>query len=221
MATHTIDLSGDVTLVLKIPSTHFAPLPKTPDAANPQTITGGSEAKPEVRIKVSGKHLSMASPMFERIISGNSKERVQTNGTPSVEIYVEGLDLEVFLILMNILHYKPQELPAQASVELVAKLGILADYYECVSVVRFYAVNWMTPTLMEMVPSTIGDTCMRDLMVRLWISWIFDLPEAFKYYSETLVQNSRGSIGLLGLPMPGRIISGFGFTVRLPGILTR
>lgn len=186
MATHTIDLSGDVILFLKAP--------KTTDVANPQTTTGESEAKPEVRIKVSGKHLSMASPMFERIISGSSKESVQINGTPAVEIHVEGWDIEAFLILMNILHCKPQELPAQASVELVARLGILAEYYECVAVVRFYVVNWMTPTLMEMVPSTTGDTYMRDLMVRLWISCIFDLPEAFKYHSETLMKSSRGLV---------------------------
>lgn len=139
----------------------------------------------------------------------------------AVKIHAEGWDIEALLVLMRMIHCKALALPAQASVELIAKLGVLGDYYECIPLVRCYAMNWITPSAMVLTVSAGDDTYVRDLMVRLWISWIFDQPEKFKIYCEMLMQGSRGTIGPFGLPMPADIIGGIGFIVCLRGILTQ
>lgn len=214
---HVIDPSGDDILVVKNPNPPFAPVPKT-TAAPPQVPADATQptteerASPDVHIKVSGKHLSMASPVLKKALMGSWKQNLNFKRDKAVEVHAEGWDIEeALLVLMQIFHCKPHELPTKTSVELMAKLGVLADYYECMPLVRCYVVNWLTPSVMEMPGSIMTDSYTRDFMVGLWVSWVFNFPEAFETYSGRVIGYSPGSIVSFGLPIPVNIIGKISF----------
>jgi hypothetical protein len=119
----------------------------------------------------------------------------------SVEITVCGWDLEAFMILMDIFHCQPQNLPREVSLELLAKIGILADYYECHALVRYFVDRWIN-TLKEKFPETYS----RDSMLWLWVSWVFALPTEFEKSTAMAISQSSGLITNLGLPIPGKAI---------------
>ena len=113
------------------------------------------------RIQASAKHLILSSSVFKKTLTGEWKEGFHLLRKGSVEI-TTSWDLDAFLILMRILHCQPQDLLQQISLELLAKVAVLADYYKCQAVVQFFADKWIH-VLEESFPSTYS----RDLM--LWV----------------------------------------------------
>lgn len=58
---------------------------------------------------------------------------------------------------------------------MLAKVAVLADYYECKEAVNILADTWIK-ALEDNVPTTYS----RDLFLWLWISWFFQLPAQLK-----------------------------------------
>ena len=81
------------------------------------------------RIQASAKHLILASPVFQKALTEGWKEGFHLVEKGAVENTISGWDLDAFLILMNNFHCRPQILPREISLELLAKVAILADYY--------------------------------------------------------------------------------------------
>ncbi|KAL5342712.1 hypothetical protein BJX70DRAFT_394548 [Aspergillus crustosus] len=224
MITHIVAPDGEVIIVLREPNAPLAPLPTDPPKAQPptsKTATGADAASPksptdqpieaklaetqtpvdEVRYRVSAQHLILASPVFKKALCGKWKEAKTLKETGTVEVYTLGWDTEAFLILMRIFHCKPQELPKQGSLELIAKIAVLADYYECMSLVQFYIEPW--------VPKQITGDFRNDprlFMIVLWISWAFSQSTRFNICSSYIMRFSKGPITSLGLPIPAKII---------------
>jgi hypothetical protein len=155
----------------------------------------------DVRIQVSAKHLMLASPVFKKALTGKWKEGSTFVGTGSVEITTEGWDVEAFLILLRILHCQHHKLPKRVSLELAAKIAVLADYYECNDLVGFIRDAWIT-CLREELP----DTYTRNLTLWLWVSWYFNMPMKFKKATSIAMSQSKDEINALELPIPARII---------------
>ncbi|KAE8396833.1 hypothetical protein BDV37DRAFT_277353 [Aspergillus pseudonomiae] len=181
--TYTIPSSGD-----EIEHGHVE------DSEAAKQASDGEEHKDEdcFRIQVSAKHLILSSPVFKKTLTGGWQESFLLLKKGSVEITVFGWDLEAFIILMDIFHCQPQNLPRQVSLELLAKIGILADYYECQALVRYFVDRWIN-TLKEKFPETYS----RDSMLWLW----------FEKSTAMAISQSSGLITSLGLPIPGKAIN--------------
>ncbi|EAL89219.1 hypothetical protein KXW98_007327 [Aspergillus fumigatus] len=177
------------------------------DASNDEPVNGSvgklaripSEA--DVRIQVSAKHLMLASPVFKKALTGKWKEGSTFVGTGSVVITTEGWDVEAFLILLRILLCQHHKLPKRVSLELAAKIAVLADYYQCNDLVGFIRDAWIT-CLREELPVTYS----RNLILWLWISWYFNMPLKFKKATSVAMSQSKDKIDALELPIPARII---------------
>jgi hypothetical protein len=150
---------------------------------------------------VSAKHLILASPVFKKALTGKWKEGSTFVGTGSVEITTESWDVEAFLILLRILHCQHHKLPKRVSLELAAKIAVLADYYECNDLVGFIRDAWIT-CLREELPSTYS----RNLILWLWVAWYFNNPMKFKKATSIAMSQSKAEINALQLPIPARII---------------
>jgi hypothetical protein len=87
------------------------------------------------------------------------------------------------------------------SLELAAKIAVLADYYECNDLVGFIRDAWIT-CLREELP----DTYTRNLILWLWVSWYFNMPMKFKKATSIAMSQSKDEINALELPIPARII---------------
>ncbi|KAF7136974.1 hypothetical protein CNMCM5793_006678 [Aspergillus hiratsukae] len=153
------------------------------------------------RIQVSAKHLTLASPVFKKILTGGWKESITYLQKGSVEITTEGWDIEALLILLRVIHCQNHHVPRKLTLEMLAKVAVLADFYECKEAVGFFADIWMK-ALEEKPPTTY---C-RDLIIWLWLSWFFELPRYFQDITSTAMSRSYGWINNLDLPIPDRVL---------------
>lgn len=149
------------------------------------------------RIQVSAKHLMLASPFFKRLLTGGWKESVTYFQKGSVEIIADGWDIEALMILLRAIHGKYRDIPRKLPLEMLAKVAVIADYYECREVLDLLAEVWIEK-MDEKIPSATS----RDLVLWLWISWFFRLPEEFQSSTSIAMSQSYGCIDTLGLPIP-------------------
>ncbi|KAB8224398.1 hypothetical protein BDV33DRAFT_188356 [Aspergillus novoparasiticus] len=146
---HVVDSEGEVIIVLICPSYPFAPWneEKTEDEFEAaEQAPDGEEHKDEdcFCIQVSAKHLILSSPVWQESFLLLKKG--------SVEITVCCWDLEAFIILMDIFHCQPRNLPREVILELLAKIGMLADYYECRALVRYFMDSGLITSLGLPIP---------------------------------------------------------------------
>jgi len=85
---------------------------------------------------------------------------------------------------------------------MLAKVAVLADYYDCREAVDLLASTWIN-ALDEAFPVTYS----RDVILWLWVAWYFRLPAEFKKATATAMSWGHDWIDTLGLPIPDKIIS--------------
>jgi hypothetical protein len=161
------------------------------------------QSEHNVYIQVSAKHLMLASPVFKSMLTGSWKESVIFSKLQkgSIEITAETWDIDCFLILLRIIHCQADHIPRKLSLEMLAKVAVIADYYKCKEAVRFFSDTWI-----EALEDTYLEEYSRDLILRLWIAWFFQLSSQFKKVTSIAISHNGGFISNLGLPIPNRVI---------------
>ncbi|BCR96722.1 BTB/POZ domain-containing protein [Aspergillus luchuensis] len=154
------------------------------------------------RIQVSAKHLILSSSVFKKILTGGWKESITYLRKGSVEITADSWDVDALLIMLRIIHCQSHQIPRKLTLEMLAKVAVLADYYDCREAVVFFADTWIN-ALDDITPATYS----RDLILWLWVAWYFHLPANFKEATSSAMSLSNGWIDNLGLPIPEEIIS--------------
>jgi hypothetical protein len=152
-------------------------------------------------MRVSSSHLALASPYFKRMLRGGWKEGHTLRSDGGVHLDVKEWDHEALLILMNIIHGHTRKVPRLVSLEVLAKIAVLVDYYECVEVVEVFSDMWINQ--LEKQPPRIYS---RDLILWICISWVFRLSKQFTVATRIALKQSRGPIQTLGLPIPGGVV---------------
>ncbi|OOO09296.1 hypothetical protein OAory_01105920 [Aspergillus oryzae] len=153
------------------------------------------------RIQVSAKHLILASPVFKKILTGGWKESVTYLQKGSVEISAESWDIEALLILLRAIHGQQYHVPQKLTLEMLAKVAVLVDFYDCKEAVYIWTTIWID-ALEEKIPKTYS----RDLLLWLWISWVFQLQAQFKESTSTVMSWSDGWIDDFGFPVPFKVM---------------
>ncbi|KAI4714352.1 hypothetical protein J4E89_000031 [Alternaria sp. Ai002NY15] len=92
---------------------------------------------------VSSRHLELASPVFKAALSPGTWSEGCKQADGRYHITADDWEEEAFLLFMNMLHLRSPQIPKTVSLELMAKLGILIDYYNCASAVEFFTSVWM------------------------------------------------------------------------------
>ncbi|KAJ5775855.1 uncharacterized protein N7511_000866 [Penicillium nucicola] len=154
-----------------------------------------------VRIQVSAKHLIFASSVFKKILTGGWKENITYLQKGSVEITTESWDTEAFLILLRAIHGQYYYIPRKLTLEMLAKVAVIADYYECKTALFIMKDIWID-NLEESIPPTVS----RDLILWLWIAWFFQLHSQFKRSTLITMSQSDGWVVSFGLPIPANVI---------------
>lgn len=221
---HQVDPDGDTLLTLRYPDApfavmDFATIRRLTKSANqlqrqlverirqemeyskkshsePQT----EKNKEEIRFQLSSKHLTLASEYFRKMMANDWKETTPAEGYSFV-VTAEEWDQEALLILMNIIHGRTAKVPLTISLEMLAKVSVLVDYYKCHEAVEFFAKTWIS-NLPKPLPS-YG----KELVLRLCISWVFSEADIFRLLTKTVLYESAGHIPSLNLPIPKAVIS--------------
>lgn len=148
-----------------------------------------------IRIQVSAKHLTLASPVFKKTLSGGWKESDIFAKKGSIELVIQYWDLEVFLLFMRIIHCRHQDLPSKVTLEMLAKIGVLADYYACPDAITFFANLWIDQ-LKDDLPTRYS----RDLVLWMFVSWYFKKDEEYAECASIAMTQSNAPITNLDLP---------------------
>ncbi|KGO74513.1 hypothetical protein PITC_099050 [Penicillium italicum] len=188
-----------------VPEEHFVEEhpPEEPAVEGPAAY-GDFAASPVqncLRIQVSAKHLILASPVFKKILSGGWKESITFFQKGSVEVTAESWDIEALLILLRAIHGQYYQVPRKLTLEMLAKIAVITDYYECKEALYFLTDLWIN-NLEEHIPTRVS----RDLILWLWIAWFFQLPSQFKLSTSIAMSQSDGWIDSLGLPISDKVI---------------
>ncbi|KAE8349896.1 hypothetical protein BDV28DRAFT_163312 [Aspergillus coremiiformis] len=196
-ATHVIDPEGEVMLVLQNPNAPFAVWEGDSESKKDDTLQ-----KQEFRILVSAKHLTFVSPVFKYALEGNWKEGNVVRAGRVVEITADGWDLEALLMLLKICHCQHHQIPRTISLELLAKILVLADCYQCFDTLRYFTDTWIG----DLEKTTFPEQYSRDVLLGVWISWTLKVPTLFKQATVVAVWHAKHKITSIGLPISQKVI---------------
>lgn len=179
------------------------PVAEEPAAEEPAAGEPAEEQvyEPLVKIQVSAKHLIFASSVFKRILTGGWKESTIYLQKGSVEITAESWDIGALLILLHAIHGKYRRIPRKLTLEMLAKVAVIADYYECKESVYSMTDIWIN-NLEEKIPMTYS----RNLILWLWVSWFFQLSSQFKETTSAVMSLSKTYVHGWGLPISHEVI---------------
>ena len=148
-----------------------------------------------MRIRASSTCLILGSDYFLTMFNSPWKETTALESGKTCILPVREWDPDAFLILMNIIHDHNDKVPQLVELEMLAKIATLVDYYKCLQAVEPFWHIW--------APQVLIPTCYsRNLILWLWASWAFCQEDKFRTISTIVMENSRGPIQTLGLPIP-------------------
>jgi hypothetical protein len=157
--------------------------------------------EPSVEMRVSSKHLMLASPQIKRMLKGDWKEASALRSQGHLCMEEAEWGAEALLILMNIIHGRTKSVPRHIALEMLAKMAVLVDYYECLEVVEVFSDMWIAH-LKEELPKTYS----RDVVLWICISSVFRQPEEFRAATSLALKYSRGPVQTMNLPISENII---------------
>lgn len=212
MICHEIDPDGEVFLVYENPQpavTDQEDVEEYP-SNTPTEVDAAPDAAPEAEpvyaeIRVSSKHLMLASPYFRRALDGNLEEGTTLRGQGSVRLRQGNGDLEAMLIIMNIFHHRTRSVPRVISLEMLARIAILVDIYECHEALEMFTDTWIL-----VLRSTMPVTFTKSAVLWLGISSVFGRSSEFCPSTILALEHSKGPIETYGLPIAHSVI-GNGF----------
>ncbi|KAF1960015.1 hypothetical protein CC80DRAFT_438439 [Byssothecium circinans] len=158
-----------------------------------------------IQYMVSSRHLAIASGYFKSSLAKKGwLEGVPSKVDGKYHLDASAWDPDAFLILLNVLHLHNRKVPRAISLEMLARIAVLVDYYRCAEAVEVFADVWITKARTDSpVPTKYG----RDLMLWMLISWVFKLPSEFTTTTEIAIRQCRTpTIQDMELPIPKPIL---------------
>ncbi|RFU76325.1 hypothetical protein TARUN_5913 [Trichoderma arundinaceum] len=157
----------------------------------------------EVHFRLSSKHLKLVSEYFQRMMAHNWMETNPQDGY-AYSITAEDWDETALLIVMYVIHGQTERVPKAISIEMLAKIAVLVDYYNCHEAIDSLAKSWMRG-LQKSCPHKYKDYG-EELLMMLFASCIFPEADTFETLTGIAIWQSRGRIHTLGLPFPDNVV---------------
>lgn len=162
---------------------------------------GTRRGQVEVEMLVSGKHLELASPVFQKMLAGHYKEgKVDHQGLR--RLTATDWDPEAFGIILNIIHGRHRHVPRSVGVEMLTKLAIIVDYYGCHESIDIYIDIWVR-NLEQEIPTVYG----RDSILWIFISGVLSRSDLFHSMTRLALQHSNKLIETSEFPIPAVLLS--------------
>lgn len=216
---YDVDPDGDLKIVLSLSTSPFAQWKGdqelSPDDSNADandikdahlaaedSLLGSTPCQPiELRLKVSSKHLTLASRRFKKMLGGNWLEARTVHPDGCRHVNMEYFDPAALKILMDIIHGRTRKVPRSVELELLAKIAVLVDDLECYEEVEVFSELWLG----ELKHSTPDDLS-RDLVLWILISIVFRQLDLFQRTTRTAIMCGTGPFESLELPIPKSVI---------------
>ncbi|KAF4994660.1 hypothetical protein FGRMN_5657 [Fusarium graminum] len=209
---HVVDPDGDTLLILYHPDAPFAICGAEKMWPNtlPQYQSTESKEHEESVIPTSvPSALDIASSDTSKSPQPETEKEVQRYKLCSHFLkrtcsYFSGLmsgEWQAVLIVMNILHHNIKAVPRTLTLEMLAKIAVIVDYYGCHEAVGHWAETWIAKLEFD-----LPEYYSRNLLLRLTVAVVFADYQSFYFLTKTIIGASRGPFHTLGLPIPQRIV---------------
>jgi hypothetical protein len=185
------------------PTAHTTNPSPGPQAMDIDTEEASTSSPPkEIHYLVSSAHLRATSKPFARGLSGDWAEgRRDSNGR--YRIVVDSWDEVALLTLLNVIHLINKQVTHEPELELLAKIAVLVDYYDCGEAVSIYSRVWMAWLQdADPVPAQYG----RKLMLWMCIAGVFRHEKIWKQATKTAIWTDNEDVRTLGLPISGKAV---------------
>jgi hypothetical protein len=140
--------------------------------------------------------------MFKRALTPDKfTESVRNEVDGLYHIEAHDWDVEAFLIVLRIVHGRNKQVPREVTLEMLAKIAVLEDYYNFGEVLDVFTEVWIQKLTKTPIPATY---C-RDLILWIWVAWVFDIEQQFMEATATAIKQSTESVRTLELPLPARV----------------
>jgi BTB/POZ domain len=136
----------------------------------------------DVHMRVSSKHLILASPTFRSMLGPNFEEGQRLRIEGSTDIALGDDDPDAFEILLNIIHGLTRRVPRTVSLDMLTKLAILVNYYQMHEVVELFSDTWIDNLAGEGLPLSYCPEAISWLL----ITWVFHKPLEFREVSRVI-----------------------------------
>ena len=161
-----------------------------------------SDSCQEVRIRVSSKHLTLASPVFRTMFKNIYNEGLSLYSQSNAELPLPYDNPAAFLIILHLIHGQIRKVPRKIDLWMLTELAILVDKYELLESVEVLLDHWLQ-NLKSAIPLTFNN----DLLPWICISWIFKKSEIFKNVTKIAQAESEGLLEANQLPIPAHVLS--------------
>lgn len=210
MATISIDYesNGDVKLILQKQNTAAADLATQQDVSVEFKVGPlGIEAK-EVHLRVSSMKLISSSRYFQAMLEGGAfreGKELKEQGFVEIELLDPEDDPVTMMIILGIIYDKGIQVPEELNLPLLYKVAVLVDKYQWHDLVAPRAVSWYDKIVqVRKLPDTFGD----DVLMWLWMAWLFGMKEHFKTLSSVAQQDACNPISVTeeNIRVPTRVL---------------
>ncbi|KAF1813176.1 hypothetical protein P152DRAFT_513462 [Eremomyces bilateralis CBS 781.70] len=161
-------------------------------------------AFPEEEIKLvsflaSSRHLSVASPYFDRMFSGPWKESESVKSGSLDVSALPSCGPTSYSIILNAMHGRFRKVPKSLPKAELLQVGKLVDYYECLEVIEYQAERWVDDAFKCDEPALEGGEMSAEW---LFLSWIFPNSAIFGLVSKNWVRKAENAVDPGEYPTP-------------------
>lgn len=158
----------------------------------------------KIQMRVSSSHLTLASPVFKRLLKGGFAESRSLDSTGTAEVPLPEDNPQALQILLNIIHGHVKKVPRAMGIGMLTHISILIDKYCLHEVTEIFTDMWF-----EKLKGDIPGSFTKDLMCWLCVSWVLRKSEVFKGTTKIAMRESQGHLGGttdLDLPIPTSVL---------------
>lgn len=167
----------------------------------PPPIAPEEPGEPEehsIHYHVSSRHLMLASSTFKRMLAQDGfAESVRNEADGFYHIAASDWDPEAFLMVLQIVHGRNKQVPREITLEMLAKIAVLEDYYNFGEALDVFIEVWVRSFPVACLPPAY---C-RDLVLWIWVAWVFDIEQHFTRTTAIAIEQSTESLQTMGLPI--------------------
>ena len=164
-------------------------------------IAAGAKHEPcDIRIRVSSKHLTRASPVFKAMLQVKFKEGALLRSQGHAELLLPDDHPVALGILLTLVHGQTRTAPRKTDLAILRNLAILVDEYSLFEAAEILQDEWIDH-LRGTVPERVEDVN-DDLLSWMCISWVFKKPVIFKQVTKIVHWESIAPIEADDMPIP-------------------
>lgn len=162
------------------------------DTSETATSSPGSDKAVEVRMRVSSRHLILASRTFRAMLEGPWIENLNSDINPASgprQIRTSGWNAAALAIVLDAIHGRHRDIPKKVNIGLFTRIASIVDYYDCHESLHLLSDVWMARSRKF---REIHVSYCETSLLWLYVAWVFSEKSLTYNISDRLLIESKG-----------------------------